>query len=500
MPRNTATAKTATVKRAFLLSFAQRYSSMLIQFISMVVVSRLLLPEEIGLFAEGMALVVLVSLPVEQGIHDYLVQETNLNDNCLQTAMGLGLLSGIVGALIMFSWSLSPASWLNHSEQTVGVLRVLALGVLLQPLTMPAEAILNRQMRFDLLYVIFTSRTFIGALAVILLATFTKIGAVALAWGIVTERIVTLISLFIYQQYGNREFLIWHTPNLKDWQKVFTFSKYWTGIHILRQACDALLMLSIARILGTSALGYLNRSQVLVSLYERAIMQGITPVLLPYLSQQNRHKNDLTKVYLKKLSLLSVTAWPFFGFVALMTKPIVLVLLGENWQPIVPLVRVLCISGMALPFNGAILSFVVAMGQTRAYFPVQFMIQGAKFAAGALGSLLGIGGIGLAYVCSNVLKSILPYKLLKERINTTKTEIWQQLLPSLAVTLASLCIPTIVLWGNVTAGLLPQANQQVNIIVLLILASFGAIFGWVVSILLVRHPIKNLRPGTSPVN
>lgn len=52
--------------------------------------------------------------------------------------------------------------------------------------------------------------------------------------------------------------------------------------------------------------------------------------------------------------------------------------------------------GMALPFNGSIVSFIVALDRTRAYFPVQIVIQGSKLLFGGVASLVGIEWVGFS--------------------------------------------------------------------------------------------------------
>ena len=57
--------------------------------------------------------------------------------------------------------------------------------------------------------------------------------------------------------------------------------------------------------------------------------------------------------------------WPFLLFVAIMAHPIILILLGQTWLEIVPLVRFLCVANLAL--FAACLSYpvLVAAGSVR---------------------------------------------------------------------------------------------------------------------------------------
>ena len=86
---------------------------------------------------------------------------------------------------------------------------------------------------------------------------------------------------------------------------------------------------------------------------------------MPALVSRSKDTSSLRSAYLEAIELLSVVQWPFLLFVAIMAHPIILILLGQNWLEIVPLVRFLCVANLAL--FAACLSYptLVATGSVR---------------------------------------------------------------------------------------------------------------------------------------
>ena len=83
-----------SVRRSTYFAFGSRYANILINFVAIVVIARLLTPDEIGVFAVSAAFVTLIQVFRDFGIGNYLIQERTLDRAHVRTAMGIGLLIG----------------------------------------------------------------------------------------------------------------------------------------------------------------------------------------------------------------------------------------------------------------------------------------------------------------------------------------------------------------------------------------------------------------------
>jgi O-antigen/teichoic acid export membrane protein len=82
---------------------------------------------------------------------------------------------------------------------------------------------------------------------------------------------------------------------------------------------------------------------VLVSgVAERIVFGPVLAVALPEFSRQVREGHDLKFSYLRALTLISVVHWPGMIMIALLARPIVLVVMGHQWLDAIPLIRIYC--------------------------------------------------------------------------------------------------------------------------------------------------------------
>ena len=78
-------------RRAVYLSAVARYSDMIVQFVSVMVIARLLTPEEIGIFSISLAVIALAQTLREFGLGAYVVQERELDRARIRSAFGVAL-------------------------------------------------------------------------------------------------------------------------------------------------------------------------------------------------------------------------------------------------------------------------------------------------------------------------------------------------------------------------------------------------------------------------
>src|SRR5574343_1222896 len=92
----------ANVKKAVFLSVGEKAIVFVIQFVSSVVLARLLSPEEIGIFSIGSLILAMSHELRDMGINSYLIQERDLNPKRLQTAATIA---------VIMSWTLGLLTW-----------------------------------------------------------------------------------------------------------------------------------------------------------------------------------------------------------------------------------------------------------------------------------------------------------------------------------------------------------------------------------------------------
>ena len=93
----------ASLRTSLAFSLATRYGAVVIQAASLVILARLLTPEEIGVYAIGAALLASFSVLGDFAVEVYLVQAPRLRQSERQAAVAVTLVTSIVVGTIFFS-------------------------------------------------------------------------------------------------------------------------------------------------------------------------------------------------------------------------------------------------------------------------------------------------------------------------------------------------------------------------------------------------------------
>ena len=95
---------TITTRTAIGFNITGGYLTLSLQFVSTMILARLLTPEEIGIFSAGFTIVALAQLFRDFGLNQYIIQEKELNETKIRTTFTLNLLmSWTLGTLLFIA-------------------------------------------------------------------------------------------------------------------------------------------------------------------------------------------------------------------------------------------------------------------------------------------------------------------------------------------------------------------------------------------------------------
>ncbi|MEQ8966314.1 MAG: oligosaccharide flippase family protein [Azospirillaceae bacterium] len=461
-----------TVRRAMIQTLASRQGSLVIRAVGTALLARLLAPEDFGLFAIAVAAYALALTLIDFGLPSFLIRRETVDRAILRSAIGLSWTLAVAcaglaaAALILLPESVLPAALRP-------VLGVMAVGLLVQPLIMPIEAGLQREMRFGLISILSLVKVVVQTAVAAGLAV-AGFGVVALAAGMLAETVAAAVVLVAAAGRGR---LAW--PSFGGWRPLLGFGARYSATGLLSDAGDAVIVGAIGKLLGFGPLGAFNRAQTVVRLMDRSLLEGIAPVVLPAFSRSLRQGAEPARLYLLKVGHLTALCWPVFAVIALAAEPLVAVLLGAQWQDTVPAVRLLALSGLFLPITRMSMKLFVALDLTGTYLrlsAINQLIRVGLVAGGAAISLeaacLGVSlAIGVkAAMISATLESAIGYRV-------------ADLLPiagrAVVITVTSAIGPAALL----------AALPAVAAPVLLVAVIAAAALGWVAGTAATRHPL-----------
>ena len=463
--------------RSFVFSFGERYTTMVVQAVSVFVLARLIAPAAYGIFAAASAVLLLVTMPISTGLHDSLVARPRFTRHDVGAGTAAALALGVAGAIIIAIAGLTMGAL---GTTGIGPSRLVYASLvpvpILQAMSIAGLANLARHMRFGVLMWIKAIKAVIGALAAIAMA-LAGWGALSLSAGMLVEALVTTVAILYLLPHSLR-------PNFALITAPLRWATPWSTINFARQGADSLILLVIGATLGAGALGIFNRAQVVVNLFSTLLAEAVGPVLLPYLTRENRSGNSLRHAYDLKLRIMSVLAWPFFALIVLMASDVVAVLLGPNWGRAVPIVRILALSGITIPLGNLLFRFAMAMGMVERLFWRHMANQVVKLTLALVGVRFGLAWVALALPLSEVARSIQLLPPMMRQLGETFGHVVRAFAPSAAITLGTLALPVLLVWSGVMDAASP-------IVRLLIVAAL-ALPVWALLMLAARHPLARI--------
>lgn len=463
-------------RKALIISLFERYSAMAMSFVSIVILSRLLTPTDIGIFTVAFGFVNLANTIRDFGVTNYLIKEKDLTLDIVATALGITFL---------IAWSLAGILYLcsgliSSLYDEVGIeaaLVVMTFVFVIDPFGALAPALLKRSMRFDLLYKINTGSAFVYTVTVIALA-YAGLGFMAMAWAAVAGSITrVLISIW----YLPSEYRTW--PRLTKWRELVWFGGYAMGIQLLAQASRSGSELLIGKILGFATLGFFSRAQGYVRMFNESVLNAIHPVARATLAQKNRNGEDLSAPYMKALGYITVISWPALFFLSIMALPVIRVLFGDQWDSAAPLATILCLEAMIMTIVLLNNDLIVALGEMKRQFRVASIVHPLRIVFVVVGCSIDIYWVVLALTFAALIHAGLSLKLVMTLIDIDTKSFRNSLLCNAFVTL---CMALGPLLSYAMIG--PDPNQH---LFLLLFSSALALAGWYVGILLIKHPIKS---------
>lgn len=346
-----------SLKRSLFISFAEKYSTILVQFITSIIIARILSPHDIGLFSVGAAIIGVAHTVRDFGVSNYLTQTKEITLPIIRTTFGITLISSLLLSVAIVSGR-GVVSEFYHEPAVREIMLVLGLNFVLIPFSSINIALLRRELRMGAIYKVNISGSVVQSATAILLA-LNGFGFMSLAWSGVACIVTTVIlSSFYHPQYA------FIKPSFSSAREVLSFSGISTLSSMVWQISQSASDLIIGKTLSFTSVGIFSRATGLVSMVERVTLEGISPFIMPYFSQQNRSGENLKNAYIPVDYQIAV-ARPILAGVSMATYPLIYCLYGATWVAASPVAALLCLGLAFRCQNTLAYPALMALGKPR---------------------------------------------------------------------------------------------------------------------------------------
>jgi PST family polysaccharide transporter len=388
-------------------SGAQQLGERSTRWIFYLILARLVAPEAVGVVVLAGTIVEVIQVVLSLGLTGAVMQREQLESGHLDSAFWGHVALSIPATLACMAAAPALGAALGIPS-LAPVLRVLALAIPLAALDGVQEALFRRRFAFRALAL----RGVVGQIAG---------GVIALALAAAGTGAWSLVA-FALVPFAVGTGVLWLLSSWRPgfeisivrYRELLEFGAFATVINVVgvvQRRADHLL---IGAALGPVALGYYAMARQFIIAVTDPLERATGPVVWATLCRLQGDPERLDRAVRGFAGYQALILLPASLGIAASAPVLVPLMLGETWQPSVPVLQALGCLAAVVTLAGASSAAVLAVGAARWRAMLEFLRAGVSLGALLLGMRWGIAGVGWALVASAVL--FLPVQLSAARL------------------------------------------------------------------------------------
>jgi len=349
------------IVKAFSWDFAGSILGFGSTFLTSVILSRILTPEEFGIIAIAMAFILIFNVVSEFGLKQALIQSIENSELDYSSVFYINLGVGTILGVGVFLLAPLIAAEFNEAPLSAA-LQMLSGTIILNSLTTVQIAILSKRLDFKALSIRMIIAKVLAAVIGIILA-YSGWGLFSLIWQEIIFAVLNAV-------------LLWY---VSDWRPSLRFSwdpirrLYQFGLFIfLNRAIDEVILrldeLIIGKVFSTATLGYYDRSNIISQNINGLTSKSVYNVFFPVLSELQSKPVDFERMYVTILTAISIVSFGITGLAFLGSEPIIIGLFGDQWFPSIPIFQILMFKLFTYPASRFLNVGLLAKGYAKQHF------------------------------------------------------------------------------------------------------------------------------------
>lgn len=367
----------------------QKYSTMVIQFVSGIILARLLTPHDYGCIGMLSIFMVLAEAFIDGGFGSALIQKKTPTQTDYSTIFYWNCIMALLMYVALF-FSAPAIAGFYHIPELSAVLRVEGVVLFIYALNVIQRNQLKKNLNFKLLAII-SLITSAVSLTVTIVMAYNGCGV----WSLVTQNIIlsAIPCIFFWFYVRWRPMLVF---SWKSFKELFSFGFYMFLTHLLNQFSNQIQGLLIGRWYTPAMLGYYTKAASTEKLASDSISQVVSQVSYPLYASIQDNKEQLVSVLKRLTGTICYLSTPLLLLLCLCAEPIFLLLYSDRWLESVPYFQILCLAGIPFALQSVNNQTIAAVGKSKALFTWTIVKRSVSLLV-KVGGLVAFGIYGLLW-------------------------------------------------------------------------------------------------------
>lgn len=379
-----------TAARGAIVTMGGQVIKTLLQFGGIIILARLLSPTDYGLLAMVVAIIGVGEVFRDFGLSSAAIQATSVS---VQQRTNLFWINSAIGlALTGVVFTAAPLIALFFDQPLLSAIaKVLSVTFLLNGLATQYRAQLVREMRFRALALVEVTSQAVGLFIGVMMA-ISGYGY----WGLVGQQVGQVAATMVFMIAAGR----WCPGVPRRGAEMGAFLRFgWNLmntqlISYLARNVDTLV---IGNRFGAEVLGFYNRAYQLLMMPLNQINAPSTTVALPILMRLRNEPERYDAFLIRGQETLLHVIVGMFAFGCAQAEPLIMLVLGPQWAPAIPIFQILAFGGVFQAAGYACYWVFISKGLSASLFRFTLVSRVAFVCAILYGIQWGVMGVATAH-------------------------------------------------------------------------------------------------------
>lgn len=398
-----------------------------------IVLARILVPEDYGVVAIISAVIQICNIFVVKGFGNALIQKKDADQVDFSTVFYLNIALTVVVYILLLITAPCLANFYNLPI-LFPLLATMGLRIPLSAINSVQHAYVSRRLEFR--------RYFFSTLAGSILSAIVGIGMAYEglgAWALVSQYLMnSLISTtFLWFTVKWRPILAFSTEKAKD---MFSYGWKLLVSSIIDEICKEIKVFAIGKVYSPTDLAYYSKGNQFPNITYTNIDASASSVLFPVMAKAQDNLDTVKRYVRLSISVTSFCMFPILVVLIAAAESFTSVVLTDKWLPIVPYMRILCVSYIFSTLLTANLQAMKAIGRSDAYLKFNVIKNSCTIITLLITVSISVKAVAIGAAIMSALFLIINSFPNKKLLNYGLGEQLMDVYPCMAVSLIMGCI------------------------------------------------------------
>lgn len=382
--------------KGIIWSAVDKFAVQIGQFVVSVVLARILIPEDFGLLGMLTIFIALSQTFIESGLGIGLIQRQDRADIDFSTLFVFNLAVSCLFYLLLYVSAPCIASFFGQSQLT-DLMRILGLNLILNAFAIVQRTKLTIAVDFKSIAKSNMMGMLVGGLFGVM-AAINGYGVWSLVFQVLGGTLASSLGLWFF---GNWKPSVAFSK--KSFASLFGFGSKLLLAGLYAQLLNNIYNICLGKFYPAASLGYYTRAKTFADLSAGTIVGVLQQATFPILAEVQQDKERLVSIYGRMIRMSAFFSIPIMTLIALLAKPIVILLLTDKWIALIPFLQWMVFSRIFYPMSALNMNLLNAVGRSDLFLKVDLSKLPLTVLAMAITIPLGVKAIIIGHVVTTTL-------------------------------------------------------------------------------------------------